>query len=341
MERKGISAAGNFIIDHIKVVDLWPEEGMLSLILDERRASGGCAYNVLKDLARLKTGIPLNAIGLVSKDEDGEFMINDLKDHGIDIAMMKVMEGVGSSYTDVMTVKSTGNRTFFHYKGVNKYLSGEHFDLDRITTKIFHIGYILLLDTLDGPDPECGTLMARLLKMAKESGLKTSVDAVSESSYRFEKIVQPALKYTDYLILNEIEAGRTAGYEIRDESGGLNLKNLKATLEKLIESGESELVCIHFPEGAYAVKKGEKPLFAPSHLCPEGFIASTVGAGDAFCAGMLYGIHEEWDLHRTMRFANGMAAMCLTDVTTSGGMKSMGETLRLMEELPLRDMIIF
>jgi sugar/nucleoside kinase (ribokinase family) len=68
VERKGICAAGNFIIDHIKVVDLWPEEGMLSLILDERRASGGCAYNVLKDLARLKTGIPLNAIGLVSKD---------------------------------------------------------------------------------------------------------------------------------------------------------------------------------------------------------------------------------------------------------------------------------
>jgi len=340
VERKGIAAGGNFIIDHIKVVDLWPDEGMLSLILEERRASGGCAYNVLKDLALLKTGIPLYAIGLVSKDEDGEFMISDLKEHEIDGSMMKVMEGVSSSYTDVMTVKSTGNRTFFHNKGVNKYLNVEHFNFGRIKTRIFHIGYILLLDMLDGPDSEYGTLMARLLKMAKESGLKTSVDVVSESSYRFEKIVQPALRYTDYLILNEIEAGRTAGYDVREKSGQLNSENLKKTLMKLIENGESELVCIHFPEGAYAVQKGAKPHFVPSHLCPEGFIASTVGAGDAFCAGMLYGIHEGWDLDRTIRFANGMAAMCLTDVTTTGGMKSMEETLKLMDELPLRNLKI-
>jgi sugar/nucleoside kinase (ribokinase family) len=340
VKRKGIAGAGNFIIDHIKVVDLWPDEGMLSLILEERRASGGCAYNVLKDLARLKTDIPLFAIGLVSKDEDGEFMINDLRAHEIHVSMMQFMDGVSSSYTDVMTVKDTGNRTFFHNKGVNKYLNINHFDFSKITTKIFHIGYILLLDTLDGPDPEYGTLMARLLRMAKQSGLKTSVDVVSESSYRFEKIVPPALKYTDYLILNEIEAGRTAGFQIREKSGELNRESLKKTLGKLMNSGESELVCIHFPEGAYAAQKGSKPYFVPSHLCPEGFIASTVGAGDAFCAGMLYGIHEQWDLDQTMRFANAMAAMCLTDMTTSGGMKSMEETLKLMEDLPLREMTI-
>jgi len=304
VKRNGIAAAGNFIIDHIKVVDLWPDEGMLSLILEERRASGGCAYNVLKDLACLKVNIPLFAIGLVSKDEDGE------------------------------------NRTFFHNKGVNKYLNIIHFDFSQITAKIFHIGYILLLDTLDEPDPEYGTLMARVLHMAKESGLKTSVDVVSESSYRFERIVPPALKYTDYLILNEIEAGRTAGFQIRDKSGELNRENLKKTLSKLLDSAESELVCIHFPEGAYAAQKDSEPHFVPSHLCPEGFIASTVGAGDAFCAGMLYGIHEEWDLDRTMRFANAMAAMCLTDMTTSGGMRSMEETLQLMRELPLRELTI-
>jgi sugar/nucleoside kinase (ribokinase family) len=338
VQRKGIAAGGNFILDHIKVVDLWPEEGMLAQILEERRASGGCAYNVLKDLARLRVDLPLSGIGLVSKDEDGEFMLHDLKEHGIDVSMMHVMEGVGSSFTDVMTVKNSGNRTFFHYKGVNKLLNIEHFDFGRIGTKLFHIGYILLLDTLDGPDPEYGTVMARLLKTAKDSGLKTSVDVVSESSYRFQAIVQPALRYTDYLILNEIEAGRTAGFDIRARTGELRTDELKKTLKKLIESGESELVCIHFPEGAYAVQKGGSPHFVPSHRCPDGFIASTVGAGDAFCAGMLFGIHEGWDLDRTMRFANGMAAMCLTDVTTSGGMKSMRQTLELMKTLPLREM---
>jgi len=336
----GIMGAGNFIIDHVKTVDLWPEEGMLSLILEEKMANGGCAYNVLKDLAILKTGMPLYALGMTSNDADGAFILNDLKEHGIDASMMHIMNDVMTSYTDVITVKKTGNRTFFHNKGTNKYLDLEHFDFSKIHSKIFHIGYILLLDALDGPDPEFGTRMARLLKMAKDSGLKTSVDVVSESSYRFNKIVLPALRYTDYLIFNEIEAGRTTGYEIREKSGKLNGANLKEALHMLLDKGQSELVCIHFPEGAYAAQKGSPPAFVPSHELPEGYIVGTAGAGDAFCAGMLYGIYEEWDLEKSMRFANAMAGVCLSGVSTSDGMKSLEETLRFMEEMPRRKMAI-
>ena len=337
MGATGITAAGNFIIDHVKVVDLWPEEGMLSLIMEEKKGSGGCPYNVLKDIAKLQTGIPLRGIGLVSNDEDGRYIIDDLESHKIDGSMMRFMDGVMTSYTDVITVKSTGNRTFFHNKGTSRFLNGSHFDFAKITSKIFHIGYILLLDALDGPDPECGTAMARLLKSAKDFGLKTSVDVVSESSYRFNKIVLPALKYTDYLILNEVEAGRTTGHEIRKKNGKLDTESLKGSLESLMRGGESELVCIHFPEGAFAAERGQEPHFVPSHRLPDGFIKGTAGAGDAFCAGMLFGIHEGWELDRSMRFAAAMAAMCLTDMTTSEGMKPLAEVEKLMKSLPLRE----
>ena len=307
MERRGITCAGNFIIDRIKVVDLWPEQGMLSMILEEKRASGGCAYNVLKDLAILGTDLPLYGIGVVSNDEDGNYILNDLKRHGIDSSQIQFVEEAPTSYTDVVTVKDTGDRTFFHNKGANSLLDVKHFDLSRVHSKLFHIGYILLLDMLDSQDREYGTRMARLLKLAKERGLKTSVDIVSESSYRFREIVTPALLFTDYLIINEIEAGRTAGYEIREKDGRINGENLKITLDTLLRNGKSEIVCIHFPEGAYACERGKKPLFVPSHATPDGFIKSTVGAGDAFCAGMLYGIHEGWDLEKTIRYANAMA----------------------------------
>ncbi len=340
VSNRGITGAGNFVIDHVKIVDLWPEEGMLSIILEEQRASGGCAYNVLKDLALLKTEIPLYALGITSDDADGKFILDDLGRHGIDISLMHLIDNVMTSYTDVVTVKKTGIRTFFHNKGTNMYLDVKHFDFSKVQSKIFHIGYILLLDTLDGPDPEYGTKMARVLKMAKDSGLKTSVDVVSESSYRFNKIVLPALKYTDYLIFNEVEAGRTTGFDIRDESGRLNYTNLKETLRMLLDKGESELVCIHFPEGAYAGRKDSSPLFLPSHDMGEAQIVSTVGAGDAFCAGMLYGIYQEWDLEKTMRFANAMAGICLTAMSCSGGMKTLEETIRFMEEMPLKEKVI-
>lgn len=340
MERTGITGAGNFIIDHVKIVDLWPEEGMLSLISEERTASGGCAYNVLKDLAILKTGLPLYSIGLTSADEDGRYILEDLQKHGIDTTMMQEIDNVKTSYTDVITVKDTGNRTFFHNKGTNKYLDIGHFDFSKIVSKIFHIGYILLLDALDGPDPEYGTRMARLLKMAKDAGLKTSVDVVSESSYRFNKVVLPALQYTDYLIFNEIEAGRTTGYEIRENSGSLNSDNLKQALKLLLAKGDTQLVCIHFPEGAYASYRGSEPHFVPSFELPPEFIAGTAGAGDAFCAGMLYGMHENWDLDKSMRFANAMAGICLSDITTSNGMKDMKKTLHFMKTMPLQKSVL-
>lgn len=94
--------------------------------------------------------------------------------------------------------------------------------------------------------------------------------------------------------------------------------------------------------GLIGLKLGKDGCFIASnteqYFLP-GFTVDTVdttGAGDAFCAGMLYGIHEQWDLDRSMRFANAMAAMCLTDTTTSEGMKEIGEIEKLMSRIPLR-----
>src|SRR6202012_5078250 len=107
-----------------------------------------------------------------------------------------------------------GRRTFFHARGANALWSGTDLDFARTRARIFHLGYLLLLDALDEPDPKFGTKASRLLAAAQAAGIKTSVDVVSEDSDRFAKIVNPALKHVDYCILNEIEAGKTAGFKI-------------------------------------------------------------------------------------------------------------------------------
>ena len=66
-----------------------------------------------------------------------------------------------------------------------------------------------LLDALDAPDGEYGTKMARLLHTARQRGIKTSIDVVTEASERFGRIVTPALRYTDYCVINEVEAQAT------------------------------------------------------------------------------------------------------------------------------------
>ena len=75
--RTGILAGGNFIIDYVKIISAYPEQDMLADIRSETSSNGGGPYNVLKDLAAMHAGYPLEAAGLVGKDANGDWIIRD------------------------------------------------------------------------------------------------------------------------------------------------------------------------------------------------------------------------------------------------------------------------
>ena len=58
----------------------------------------------------------------------------------------------------------------------------------------------------------------------------------------------PALKYTDYCIINELETQQTTGVLLRGEDGTLHVENMKAALQKLHELGVAKWAVIHCPE---------------------------------------------------------------------------------------------
>ena len=153
-----------------------------------------------------------------------------------------------TSFTAVMSNNQTKERTFFQYAGGNAYYGEDDIDWDRLNVDIFHIGYILLLPHLDEPDAEYGTKMARLLHRAQQAGMKTSIDVVSEAGERFKRLVTPALRYTDYCIINELETQQTTGVLLRGEDGTLHVENMKAALQKLHELGVAKWAVIHCPE---------------------------------------------------------------------------------------------
>ncbi|MEK6795724.1 MAG: carbohydrate kinase family protein [Spirochaetota bacterium] len=337
--RNGIMASGNWIIDHVKVIDTYPTEGMLTNITKEYRGTGGAPYNVLIDLARMKTSVPLYAHGLVGTDADGDFIIRDLAGNGIDNTNMRRVDGA-TSYTDVMSVVSTGARTFFHCRGVNAQLCPDDFTGLDVPARIFHIGYLLLLDALDAPDAEYGVVAARLLSDMSKRGYKTSVDVVSEQGDRFKRIVLPCLKHTDYLILNEIEAGESTGMVIRRKDGGIDAKALERAAAALLDAGVRELVVIHFPEGGYVKARGGATAFAPSFQVEQSEIKGTAGAGDAFCAGMLYAIHEGLPLTDALSLANASARFNLLSPTCTDGAAALEELERYRKTARLRVSVV-
>lgn len=330
--RKGVIAGGNWIIDQVKVIDRFPVRESLANIRSQHQGTGGAPYNVLLDLAKLGTDLPLTAAGLVGKDALGDSILADCKKHKIDTKFLKNTAAAPTSYTDVMTEERDGKRTFFHRRGANALWKGDDIDFNKSKARIFHLGYLLLLDALDAPDAKYGTRAARLLASAQAAGLKTSVDVVSEDSDRFGTVVVPALKHTDYCILNEIEAGKTAGFKIRQDNGVLDTVSLRHAAGALLQQGVSELIIIHFPEGAFARTRKGEDVWQSALKVPAKQILGTAGAGDAFCAGVLYGLHEGWELKRCLEAGVSVAAASLSDPTCTGGIKPLAACLALAKK---------
>ncbi len=335
-QRSGILAGGNWIIDQVKLIDVYPAREQLANIKGQYEGTGGAPFNVLVDLALLGASFPLHAAGLVGKDSLGERVFEHCAKHGIDTKHLKATDEAPTSYTDVMTEKAGGRRTFFHNRGANALWDGAGLDFSKSKARQFHLGYLLLLDALDVADKKFGTKGAALLAKAQAAGLKTSVDVVSEDGDRFNRIVTPALRHVDYCILNEIEAGKTTGFKIRREDGTLDTVALRHAAGAMLQCGVKEVVVIHFPEGGFARTRDGKDSWQMSLKLPMKFIAGTAGAGDAFCAGVLLGLHEGWDMQQCLHTAVCAAAASLSDPTCTNGMKPLAECKALAKKFGVR-----
>jgi sugar/nucleoside kinase (ribokinase family) len=71
-------------------------------------------------------------------------------------------------------------------------------------------------------------------------------------------------------------------------------------------------------------------------LTTDDEIKGTAGAGDAFCAGMLFGLHEDLSLSTSLRLANASARFNLTSPTCTDGAVSLIQLNQFIESSPAR-----
>jgi len=103
--RRGILAGGNWIIDQVKLVDVFPQREQLANIRSQSQGTGGAPYNVLLNLSKLGADFPLLGAGLVGKDALGELILDDCRQHKIDTRLLGKTSEANTSYTDGMTVE--------------------------------------------------------------------------------------------------------------------------------------------------------------------------------------------------------------------------------------------
>jgi sugar/nucleoside kinase (ribokinase family) len=309
----GIVCAGNWIVDIVHVIDRWPDKSELVTISREVEGIGGGAANVLLALDAFGVDVPLFAMGLVGVDQHGATCRAALGHSRADLRWLNSTPRAMTAHTHVMTLPGD-SRTFFYHPGCNDLLSEIDLPVEaaaKAGAGLFYLGYINLLGTLDAlQDGQTGA--ARVLARARAAGMVTCVDLVSKSGPDFAAVVAASLPQIDYLFLNEVEAALATGIEI---AGPADLVGIEKAAQSLLRGGVQGAVITHTPAlGLWADHRGVVTRVPD----PVTMIVNPLGAGDAFCAGVIWGIHQGWEPLRALDLGHRTAAECLKGETATG-----------------------
>jgi sugar/nucleoside kinase (ribokinase family) len=183
------------------------------------------------------------------------------------------------------------------------------------TAKLYYLGSPGTARSLDEGDG-----WRVLLREARERGMKTCLELCPAPAEALRRYVTPCLPLCDYFVVNDYEAGSITRIDIAP-GGRLDWNAAEETCRRLLEMGVTELAGVHHPDGAVAVRRSGEVSMRPSVKVDAEEIAGATGAGDAFYAGLLLGLHEDWPLDRCLDLGNAAAATSLHSPTTSASIR--------------------
>lgn len=321
--RNGILALGNLLVDRTLVISDYPKESMLATISDIALHCGGGCTNTLFNLAKLDKNLPLFLSGAVGKDAEGQFILQQAKAHRVNIDAVSEV-ALPTSFTDVMINSQTGDRTFFHYVGAMSLYGQEQIAAIDNQAKIAHIAYLPLLPAL--LDLE---VLINVFNQLHQKGFLISIDLVSVNNKDiFSRYIRPLLPYVDFAVINDVEA------KILTDNENLpsDKENMLLLAQHILQLGVKNTVIVHYPEWAVGYQRDGQPVAVPSYWVEKKDIVSTLGAGDAFCAGVLYGLHQQMPLAEVLKLGHTLAYFNLFSISATDGAISYERVLDFQQQ---------
>lgn len=323
--QKGIVGLGMWCVDTAYKIQNLPNRGQIEIINSTSKSVGGGPSNVLTDLHALGFKYPKIAMGSIGKDSIAEFIKKHCKKNKINTNYLITTLKVPTSYTLCM-YEQQKERTFLYYPGANDLIDVKHNKIGSLpfTPKILYIGYLCLLGKLDHFNKDKKIRLTKILNYANKKNILTVIDLASSKNPKFKKIVMSALPYTNYLLMNEIEAQLLFEKNILNPNQTINQSLAIKETKKLFNSGLQNAVLIHCAKESLYISRDQN-ILTKSPLIPKDKLVNSVGAGDAFCAGFLYGLHENWDLKLTLAKAHAAGSKMLTIDASSGGLPNINK----------------
>jgi ribokinase len=283
---------GALNLDKLYKVNMIAKEEEEGFVTDFKETAGGSAANTIVGLARL--GLKTGFIGKVAADYEGNFLLDDFRKEGVDTNGITVSEegrsGVVMGFIDIK-----GDRALYVDPGVNNLAKFQEINLDYATNTEF-----LHLSSFVGETP----LEAQKELIDRLPNVKISFDPGALYARKGLRALRPIIQRCRVMFPNAIETKLLTGKDY--EEGAKNFTKLGA-----------EMVAVKLGKKGCYITDGKE-----SHLIKAYKVDAldTTGAGDAFCAGFIYGLINGKDLYDCGRLGNFVASRCITKIGARTGL---------------------
>jgi sugar/nucleoside kinase (ribokinase family) len=285
MKTLDISIAGEINLDLIMygLPEVMPMEREL-LGTDFQLTLGSSSAILAHNLAVL--GLRVGFSSLLGRDALGKVAMERLGASGVDLSRVRVSEN--NTATGVTLILPHGReRHILTYLGTMANLHFRDLDLEYLrSAKHFHLSSLFLQHSLE-PD------LPVLFKDLKDAGLTISLDTNDDPSGQWGGVFDELLEFVDILLPNEMEACRMAK---------------KATVEEALEELGRRVPCVAVKCGSRGsiVRVNGKTFSAPAVSVTP---VDTIGAGDSFNAGFLFGWLKGWPAEQCAYAGNVTGAL--------------------------------
>ena len=310
-EKPRINCIGLSSWDRLIAVPAYPEVGGQADVLEEVSAPGGTTTNTAVALARLGADVGLaTAIG---DDERGQRVRAGLEAEGIDTSWVTEKPGEVTDLATVIVSREPLDRTIFWEQGAQL---RRHDKLD-----IFGLmsGDVLIVDVGDAPLRRfLLDLPAHTVPNAQLLGSLTYL-----ANEQLEDAFDMALRH-DVIVTN--------ARDLLDVTGTWTLSDATTALQHRMrgETLRAALITLG-AEGCHIVTEAERKR-VPAYKVE---VIDPTGAGDAFLAGVAWGMAQRWDWEETGRFANAVGAFSCCSLGAQTSLPSLEDVRTLMRDTPL------
>jgi len=259
-------------------------------------AAGSAGY-IAQDLA--KFGLSTGIISTIADDPFSDSLLRILAESGLDVTGINRQANTDTAIGIYMLLFGSKKRPLT-YRMPNHDPWPRHFsDADhkalQTAQHIHCAGYLHFPDMYSNE-------MADIFQKAKKRGQTTSLDPqfpLVPIQGSWMDPVRDILPYTDILMVDETEACQIAAETDLQKAG-----------KKLLVAGAAAVAVKQGAQGSLLFTNSSN-YFQPALPIPEAEIVESIGAGDAFDTGLIYGFLKGWDWPLSLRFATAAAASTL------------------------------